>query len=222
MSLSEKIAKRISDELNLDHEKYEVINYGLFAFLQITYSLLLVAVFGLIFGLIFQALVVSFVSSILRQYSGGVHASKPSICLFIGTVVTVSIACIASFISKNVNEITVIIIGLIIVVISYYIIYKRAPVDSKAKPIKSIVKRKLMRRNSLIILSIYLLIVIILLISYYYTRNIIYVEYSICIYLAFGWQVFSLTIIGHKVLTKVDLFIGKTIFKEGGNLNEKI
>lgn len=223
MYISEKIAKKIADELKLDNEKFEVINYGLFAFLQIVTSIALVATLGWIFGLLSQALIVSFTSSILRQYSGGVHASKPSICLIIGTIVTISIAYIARIISININDIIVIITGLFITIISYYIIYKKAPVDSKAKPINNNNNKRIrMRRNSLIILSVYLVTAISLIISYYITSNKLCIEYMVCIYLAFGWQVFSLTIIGHKVLTKIDLFFSTILVKEGGNQNEKI
>lgn len=220
--ISEKIAKKIANNLELDNEKFEVINYGLFAFLQIMMSLALVTALGWFFGLLSQSLIVSFTSSILRQYSGGIHASKPSICLIIGTIVTISIAYIARLINTNLNVIVVMSIGLIITIISYFIIYKKAPVDSKTKPINNTNKRIRMKRKSLIVLSIYLIIAIILLISYNITKNQNYKEYVVCIYLAFGWQVFTLTIIGHRVLEKIDLILSTILFKEGGKHNEKI
>jgi accessory gene regulator B len=221
MDISKRLANKIANELNLDKEKYEVINYGVFAFFQIMMSILLVAILGWILGILLQVLIVSFTSSILRQYSGGVHASNPTICLIIGTIVTISIAYIAKLIIMNTNDSIILLIGLIISAISYYIIYTKAPVDSKAKPINNIDKRNRMRRNSLVLLSIYLLILIMLLIGYYKTNNKILIEFTVCIYLAYGWQVFSLTIIGHKIINKFDSIIKKIFFKKRGNYNEK-
>jgi accessory gene regulator B len=212
MSISDKVAQRISIELKLVQDKQDIISYGAFAFMQIIISLVLVAIFGLLFGVLFQALTVSFVSSILRQYSGGVHASRPSICLIIGTFVTAGIAWLMSFISNYLNSITVLVIGLVSFTWSYYIIYNKAPVDSKAKPIKTEAKRIRMRKNSLIVLSIYLVIVLALMGIYYLTANKSFLMYSMCIYGAFSWQVFNLTIIGYKILNKIDALLCNLLF----------
>lgn len=215
MSLSNKISNKISNELGLDKEKTEIINYGLFALIQIITSLILVTIGGLFFGIVFQALVVSFVSSILRQYSGGTHASQPIICQIIGTTATLCIAYIATLVNYHTNKIIIIlIICLILLIYSYYILYKKAPVDSKAKPINNIDKKKRMKRNSLIIQTFYLILSMILVIFYYLTKNKNYIEYLICICLAFSWQVFSLTIIGNKILTKIDSLISTILHKQ--------
>lgn len=217
MSITNKIANKISRELGYDNEKSEVVAYGLFAFLQIIASLALVAIFGFIFDVLFQALVVSFASSILRQYSGGAHASKPSICLIIGTIVIILIAVIVHHVIGYIAPLYLILVGLIFVILSYYIVYKRAPIDSEAKPIKSYSKIKRMKKNSLIVLTIYFLFMLLLIVIFYLTSNKVYIEYATCIYLAFSWQAFTLTIIGHRLLNKTDTFISKTLFRRGGN-----
>lgn len=219
MSLSSFISRKITDELKLDKEKSEVISYGAFAFFQILFTWALVFLFGYIFGVLLEAIIVSFTSSILRKYSGGVHASEPSICIIIGTIMTIGMAVLFSNISPLINDLVVILIGIACFTWSYYIIIKNAPVDNKAKPIKTQSKRQRMKKKSIIFLSICLFIAIFLIGSFYFTEKTIYLTYTICIYGSIAWQVFNLTIIGHKVLNKFDSFLSKILLnKEGGNL----
>jgi len=218
MALSDKIALKIASELNLDQEKSDVIAYGAFAFIQIVLSLLFVIIFGFIFEILFEAITISFVSSILRKYSGGVHASKPSICIIVGTVMTIGIALLMCFISSYSNELANIIIGFVSFIWSYYIILKYAPVDSKAKPINTILKRKRLKKKSLIVLLVYFIIAILLIYTFYLTNNRVFLTYSMCIYGGLVWQVFNLTIIGHKVLNKFDALLVVILFKKKGVL----
>lgn len=216
MSLTNKLAQKISSELNYDEEKCAVIRYGMFAFLHILASLALVIVFGFLLGVVFQAIVVSFASSILRKYSGGVHATKPSICLVVGTAATIAITMIAHCLINCIPIEYITCINVLIIAFSYYLINKYAPVDSPAKPIKTQNKRKKMKKFSLIILSVYLVCVSVLTVICLIRRNILYIEYALCICLAVGWQVFNLTIIGHRFLKKVDSVINKLLFLRKG------
>jgi PiT family inorganic phosphate transporter len=90
--ISESIANKISSELNLDKDNREVIAYGAFALLQTLLSILLVAALGALFHVVTEALIVSFAISILRKYSGGVHASSSDSCSIIGAFISVKVA----------------------------------------------------------------------------------------------------------------------------------
>ncbi len=188
--ICEKISNYIAEELNFDDDKKSVINYGIFAFIQMGICIVLVAIFGVLFNVTIEALIVSFTISILRKSSGGVHASSPERCAIIGTVASVGMALIAK--SINTNFSFVILFGIIVFVWSYYILYKLAPVDSIAKPIKNIEKRKRLRKSSIITLSVYLIIVIINILSYLAINNFVLLTYSLCIYMGLLWQIFSL------------------------------
>jgi accessory gene regulator B len=214
MSLSDSIAQKISNELNLDKDKSEVISYGAFALIHITINLFFVALFGLIFGVFYEAMVISFTSSILRKSSGGVHASRPSTCVAFGTFVTVTLAVIVNIAFNYISNLLIIISGTALFAWSYYTIFKKAPVDSKAKPINSPEKRSRMKKKSLRILTSYFIIIIILALLSYFTQNEIYLLYSICIYSGFSWQVFTLTIIGHHALHKIDNMFNYIFFKK--------
>lgn len=200
--ICKKISSNISKELNLEDDKKAVINYGMVAFAQICICIILVMIFGAIFNVFFEALIISFTISILRKSSGGVHASSPSKCAIIGTVSSVGMGTISKYIPVDLNFL--IVFGSIIFIWAYYFIYSLAPVDSIAKPIKNLEKRKRLKKKSMLILSIYLIIVIINFIYSYFMKNSTILVYALCIYMGILWQVFSLTLRGHLLLGKLD------------------
>lgn len=197
-----EFSNNIAKELNLDDDKRSVINYGLFAFIQIAICIILVVIFGFIFNVVTEALIVSFSISILRKSSGGAHATSPGRCAIIGTVASVGMGLISKYI--NIGFSLYIIGGSIAFIWSYYIVFKLAPVDSSAKPIKSIEKKARLRKSSMMILSVYLIIVITGIIYFYFMRNSRILVYSLCLYMGMLWQVFSLTKCGHLVIGRLD------------------
>ncbi|MHC1683537.1 MAG: accessory gene regulator ArgB-like protein [Clostridiaceae bacterium] len=203
--LSDNIANKISLELNLDNNRKEVIAYGTFALLQIVITLILTILFGTLFHIVIEAVIVSFSAAILRKYSGGAHASTPNNCTIIGIVMTVIQAkFIVIFVSRTFSVELISILGVIIFVWGYYIIFKLAPVDSKNKPIKKAEKRYRMRKNSIIILSLYMIINIVLTLLYLRTNQGRFLNYSGCLYVGILWQNFTLTKLGHLIINKID------------------
>ena len=196
------ISNNIGDELDFNEEKKAVINYGLFAVVQIMISVILVLFFGVIFKVVEESMIILLVISILRQSSGGVHASSPSTCTLIGTILSVGMAWVINYI--NFNFTFIILVSIVIFIWAYYILYKLAPVDSPAKPIRTEAKRKRLKKSSILILSVYMLIVMGNSIGYYFTKNNNLLAYTGCIHVGVLWQVFSLTKTGHLVLGKLD------------------
>ncbi|MBU3092416.1 accessory gene regulator B family protein [Clostridium sp. CF011] len=206
--LSDNIANKVALELSLDEDNREVIAYGTFALMQMFISIIIVFLFGLLFHVAFEALIISFTASILRKYSGGVHASSPGICTFIGTIVCVGEAVLISLLmSSVVNLKLIIIIGTLIFIWSYYIIYKLAPVDSASKPIVKEEKRKRMKKGSTILLSVYLIISVFIILLYINSGGINLLFYALCIYSGILWQAFTLTAPAHLLIGKVDTFL---------------
>lgn len=210
-TISNHFAERISEELKLDKDKKEVIAYGTFAIIQMVISIFLVTLFGWVFNVLIQALIISFTISILRKYSGGVHASSPSICNIIGTVVSVGLAILLNYTYLSINLWMIIFAGLLIFAGAFLIISKVAPVDSPAKPIKRAEKRRRMKKGSIFVICTYFLIVIVIVLSYFQTLEKSLLFYALCIYVGVSWQVFTLTKAGHIVLTKLDTFLYQII-----------
>ncbi|MFL0267668.1 accessory gene regulator ArgB-like protein [Candidatus Clostridium radicumherbarum] len=208
--ITNNVAAKIAGELKLDNDNREIIAYGIFAIVDIAFSIFLVIIFGLLFHVTYEALIISFTGSILRKYSGGAHASSPGKCATIGTVICLGLALFFKFLLGYIITLRVLfILGIVIFVISYYLIYKLAPVDSPSKPIKKKEKKDRMKKGSIFVLSSYLLLVIISSIIYFYTKNKNFMVYSLCVYGGSMWQVFTLTKAGHSTVHSMDKFLSK-------------
>lgn len=203
--LCNKIANKIALELDFDNDKREVLAYGAFALLQMIISIALVLIFGLIFNVAVEALIISFAASILRKYSGGVHASSPSACMFIGTILCVGQALVIKFfLAPLINIKLLLILGTLIFIWSYYMLLRLAPVDSPNKPIKREEKRRRMKKGSITILFVYLIIVLINIIIFHYFGINKFLIYATCIYVGVLWQTFTLTKSGYFTILYVD------------------
>jgi len=208
-TISNKFAQKVSAELNYDSEKQEVIAYGAFALLQMIFSIALVILFGWIFGVLIEALVISFSTSILRKYSGGVHATSAVICIIIGTV-----ACVGFGLLANISLFSQIpiLVGLVMIVFvfSFATAIKKAPVESENKPISD--RRKVaMKKGTLILLGIYLLIIIGLLLGFWLSKNRIFAILAVCVSIGSAWQMFTLTKFGEIILGKIDQLLNKIL-----------
>jgi len=214
--LANKIANKVASELSLDQDNREVIAYGTFALIQMLFSIILVFIFGIVFHVAFEAIIISFAGAILRKYSGGVHASSPGICTFIGTFICVGQAVLLSLLLNSLVNLKLILIpGVVIFIWSYYIIYELAPVDSDSKPIVKEEKRRRMKKGAIILLSIYLIITIIFILLYVSTGERNFILYTLCLYSGILWQVFTLTNPGHLFMGKVDSFLNHITKQRG-------
>lgn len=206
------IAHKIGSELDFDNDRIEVIAYGTFAILQTLLCIFITVILGLAFGILAEALIVSFSISILRKYSGGVHASSPGICAALSTLIVILLSLLVYFIITPLISLKFIIIsGFLAFAWSYCIILKLCPVDSPAKPIRTQKKKDRMKKASILILCAYVLIVILNSIIYLNTHEIRFLTYSLCIYGGIIWQCFTLTRAGHVTIQKIDTFIHKII-----------
>ena len=140
--ISKVVASKISSNLNLDNDHEEIVAYGTFALIQTTISILAVAVFGLVFGVFAEAMIISFAAAILRKFSGGVHASSPFNCIFIGTVIFGGLALLVKHVLINIELKYLVLLMVAAFASVFYIIYKYSPVGSANKPLKNATTRK--------------------------------------------------------------------------------
>jgi len=90
-------------------------------------------------------------------------------------------------------------------------IYRLAPVDSPAKPIKTEKKRQRMKKRCYFFLGICLVITVINMYLFYITMNTNYIIYCLGIYIGIVWQIFTLTKLGYLTLGIVDTFLYKVL-----------
>lgn len=211
MSLIEKIATNIGKKtrhiLDFDDDTEEVVIYGAINLIQTSVSFLLTMVIGFIFSVLYESLLFTFTVSILKKYSGGAHASSPGRCLFIGSTISVSFSLLISKILCRQNIYGINIIGILCIVISIYIIIKKAPVDSENKPITSDKMRQRLKRDSIGTILICSIVMIIVLLMFKVSSSIVYIKIFECIDLGVLWQSITLTKPTIIFLHKVDSFL---------------
>lgn len=214
--IADKIATNLADSLHMSSEKKDVMAYGIFGFLQVSISILLVAFFGLLFDVFIEGLIIAFSISILRKYSGGAHSSTSNKCLIVGTVICIVPAIIIH--NFSINFFVLLFFCIIVFPWAYYKILTKAPVDSIKKPINNLQKRKKLKNGSLIITSFYLIIVIVCLSIYYFAGfSTNFLVYTTCILFGMTWQVFTLTKVGHRLYILLDKYLSINYKKiEGG------
>lgn len=214
-SMCEIITVQMEKELDLDANQKAVIQYGLFAMIHTTLAIVLSVILGILFGVLIPTLIICIVVIVLRKYSGGAHASNPEECMFIGILVAVGGSVVLVQVDWQISNI--LIIGITTFIWAFYKVHQLAPVDSKAKPIKTKERRLMLKKKSYLVLSIYVIIVLGMLIGYLQTHNQKYLVYIASIYVGAIWQIFTLTTIGHLFIQKIDILFNKLTHYKGGN-----
>ncbi|AQS05917.1 accessory gene regulator ArgB-like protein [Clostridium beijerinckii] len=208
MSLTEKIATKIGNNakifLNINEEQEQIIVYGAINLFQMLFAILWVIIAGLLFGVFYEALIFSISASILRKYSGGVHASSPSRCVIIGTFSAALAGILINNIFYSINSINVAVISGAIIIFAFITVFRNAPVDSIKKPIKNIETRRQFKRKSIFTIFILLFIIIILFILNEKFSELYYIKLIESIGVGVLWQTITLTKNGINFLNKVD------------------
>lgn len=208
MSLVEKAANNIGKKtrsiLDFDDDTEEVVIYGAINLIQTTLGILFTVIIGFVFGVVYEALIVTITISTLKKYSGGPHASSPGRCLFIGTIISISFSLLVSKMLYKQNIWSIAIVGVLCIIISLYIIIKKAPVESENKPITSNKMRQRLKRNAIVTILIFSTIMVALLLAFKISSNTIYIKIFQCIALGLLWQGITLTKPIIKFLHKFD------------------
>lgn len=215
-SIANRISNKVVEELHLDDEKRQVINYGLIAIVQMIVLVGIALIIGFILGVPLEVLIACFSVSTLRKYTGGAHASSIEFCTLTGIVVSTVTAFLCGRVLPNyITGVTSIAIMFLIYSSAFYMCYKKAPIDSLNKPIKSEEKRLRMKKKAMSILGGCLVISILFLILG--TKFNIFISLNLSLLLGILWQVFTMTSVSGKILGRIEKVTDIIIFRRGTN-----
>lgn len=224
MYLTERIAVKIGENarivLKVDEKNEKIIVYGAIGLIQILWSILWTILIGILFGVVYEALLFSIIVGILKRYSGGAHASSPGRCIVIGVTAATASGLLIHLLTNMQVVGFITILGILCFSTSFFIIAKKAPVDSSSKPIRSAKMRYRLNRTSKIILICYTIVMLSVLFFYKVSSNQCYLSIYMCIGLAILWQTITLTNCGIKILNRIDSILNFNNIK-GGNNYEK-
>lgn len=205
--LAQNLARNISSSLGYDEEKEAVVAYGLTAIIQVSATVLLVLLLGILAGVLVESLIVCFSVAVLRKYSGGAHAETAEFCTCFSAVY----CTLTAFLSKKLLTTIYSFIPMaaavtLVFILSFVFIYKLAPVDTPNKPIRTEKKKRKMRAGSFIVLAIYFLLSVAFLVLSPQSDR--FKSYGISLLFGTVWQVFTLTHQGSLFIERMnDIFI---------------
>nr|WP_294575411.1 accessory gene regulator B family protein [uncultured Romboutsia sp.] len=215
--ISLNLSTRLGDRLNKDEEEKAVLNYGLFMIIHTFIGIIITILVGLITGMIIEISLITITSALFKRYTGGVHASTPEICLIIGIILSLILSMVCRFISINTDINNIALIGIIIIVFSYYMIYYKCPVPSRNKPLNNEKTRNKLKKKAFTLLKIYTILLIILYIIFYILKLSIVKSIIVSFMLGLFLQIVVLTNIGTKFINLLDkvfvFFINKILLR---------
>ncbi len=213
--MSNYLAFKLATTLSFDKDFEEVLAYGAFTILHTLWSILLTLGLAIIFKVPLEVMIISFAASILRKYSGGIHASTPNRCAIMAALVFVSIALLINQI-LNFSLIIISLYCLVSFFFTYYIVYKKAPKDSPNKPIVNEEVKNSLRNKAIKVIHIFVVITTISIFIYFESQNIYFIKIAIAIASGTIWQAIILTDRGCLIISNLDILLGKIAYSMGG------
>nr|WP_295605285.1 accessory gene regulator B family protein [uncultured Terrisporobacter sp.] len=207
-NISSKIAFYLCDTKDESSDEFEILKYGVFAVLHISMAFLFTILFGILTNTLYEIVTITLIGTILKRYSGGVHCSSPNRCLVTGIIVSYIFVLIGKYMINVKWELNYI-ICVIMLVHSFFILYKKCPVPSENKPLNKEKTRKILRRKSFFI---YFILVVIFIANMLLNLFNIYMMLNFeVLYIILGlyMQTLSLTLVGSDFI----LFLDKVLLK---------
>ena len=207
-NISSKIALNLCQSKDKSSEEFAVLKYGVFVFVHISIAAIFTIIFGILTKTLFQIVTIFLLGGLMKRYSGGVHCSSPNRCVITGIIISYTFALIG----KNILNIDLKIgymLGMVALIHSFIILYKKCPVPSENKPLKKEETRKKLRKNAFLIYSICVVLFILNILLNLQSAYTILNSLVVCIILGLYMQTLSLTSIGIKFI----LFLDKVLLK---------
>jgi accessory gene regulator B len=156
-NISNKLTEVITNELDYNEDKKEMIAYAIETALLFILGLFLIVLIGYAFNALMAAVIAAIFGGLLRRVSGGAHFNTPLKCLVIGSISYGFIGVLAKkLLDSNLTNQYVLIFCL---VASFLLVAFLAPVDSEAKPIHSSSLKFKLKISSMVFIILSFLII---------------------------------------------------------------
>lgn len=210
------IARYLREKLELTTEQEEVTLYSLEVFIYTGFAFLGTGLAGWLLGCLSATLLVALTIFVLRCFSGGAHSESPLSCIIL-SVLLIPLTAKGVVLSAPFFSLPFLLILIFFgFLLSLFLVWRLAPVDTPAKPVFSESHRRQLRSLSLATVGLVFFIQGGLLNFYPSPAAVIAI-----LALAAGllWQVFSLTGPGQRFFAVLDKL--KTGLKKEVKKNEK-
>lgn len=156
-NISYKLTEVLTNELDYNEDKKEIISYAIETTLLFVVGSFLIILLGYAFKALMPAVIAAIFGGLLRRVSGGAHFNTPLKCLTVGAIIYSLIGVFAKkLLDYNLNNQYILII---ILLISFLLVAFLAPVDSEAKPIHSSSLKFKLKISSMVFIIVSFLVI---------------------------------------------------------------
>lgn len=156
-NISNKLTEIITNELNYNEDKKEIITYAIETALLSALGSFFLILLGYSFNALMPTVIAAIFGGFLRKVSGGAHFDSPLKCLAFGSSVYCCIGVLANqLVDYNLTNKYVLILSLFV---SLLLVAFLAPVDSEAKPIHSSSLKFKLKISSIVFVIISFLVI---------------------------------------------------------------
>ena len=131
MTIENKIVKVLSKNNIIAKEESSLYIFGLKYLFGFLTNIATTIIVGIIMGMIWECILFSVAYIPLRQYAGGYHAQNSRICYILSTMLVIMSLIVIQYANLNLA------IAHLASMLSCLIIFIKAPVESKSKPLNS-------------------------------------------------------------------------------------
>ena len=157
-NISNKLTEVITNELDYNEDKKEIIAYSIETAILFVLGSLLIILLGYALNALLPAVFAAIFGGLLRRVSGGAHFNTPQKCLIFGSVIYSFIGVLAKqLVAYDFANQSILII---IMLVSFLLVAFLAPVDSESKPIHSSSLKVKLKISSMVFVIISCLIIL--------------------------------------------------------------
>jgi accessory gene regulator B len=164
MNILEKTSRCVVNEMrkkikNMDDERCEIINYGLYVLLSDLVKISILLIISLLLGIFLYCIAAIAGFAVLRSFFGGVHSKTWLGCFISNTTLILGNV----YLSVLISNLNIFYVNNFIYILCFIIVFLYVPADHENKPIESRKQRRLLRKVSFVALTIHYLVSVILL-----------------------------------------------------------
>ncbi|BCV20175.1 accessory gene regulator ArgB-like protein [Moorella sp. Hama-1] len=203
LSLTRPAAAYLKEHLHLNSDEEAIALFGLQMLVYTVTGFLSICLAGWLLGVLALTLVVTLAAASLRLFAGGAHSRSPLTCNLLGMIVAPLLGKLAALAAPLITPAGLLVIILAGFIVAVVVAWRRAPVDSPAKPITSPAERRKLRSLSL------LLVILIAALQVFILVTLQSAPLVLALSLGLWWQTFSLTRAGHWFAILIDNLMAK-------------
>lgn len=154
--LVDNISSYISNELNYNNEKREIISYGLQIILGITMKTFSILLLAYILNIFKTTIAVSISFIVFRRIIGGSHVDTYNKCYFLSVFLMLLLGGLGEII--KITPISISILAILIYVLTFVETILWIPAGTEKKMIKNIITRRKIKLQTIILLTVWVIL----------------------------------------------------------------